>query len=49
VLPGNIDWIRINSLIIRGARIDLLLTRHTHDVGVTVLDRKGDVRIVAVK
>jgi glycogen debranching enzyme len=49
MLPENIDWIRINDLAIRGARVDLLLTRHTHDVGVTVLDREGDLRIVAVK
>ena len=49
VLPENIDWIRINNLTIRGARIDLLLTRHTHDVGVTVLDRDGHEAHVAVK
>jgi hypothetical protein len=37
------------DLSISGASVDLLLTRHTYDVGVTVLRREGDLEIVAVK
>jgi glycogen debranching enzyme len=49
VLPDTIDWLRIMNLSVAEASVDLLLTRHTYDVGVTVLRRDGDVEIVAVK
>jgi glycogen debranching enzyme len=49
VLPDSIDWLRIVNLSVAGATVDLLLTRHTHDVGVTVLRRDGDVEIVTVQ
>jgi glycogen debranching enzyme len=49
VLPDAIDWLRIMNLSVAEASVDLLLTRHTYDVGVTVLRRDGDVEIVAVK
>jgi glycogen debranching enzyme len=49
VLPDSIDWLRIVNLSVAGANVDLLLTRHTHDVGVTVLRRDGDVEIVTVQ
>jgi len=49
VLPDTIDWLRIMNLSVAEATVDLLLTRHTYDVGVTVLRRDGDVEIVAVK
>jgi glycogen debranching enzyme len=49
VLPESIDWLRILNLSVAGATVDLLLTRHTYDVSVTVLRRDGDVDIVAVK
>jgi glycogen debranching enzyme len=49
VLPQEIDWLRIANLSIGPASIDLLLTRHTYDVGVTVLRREGDIAIVAEK
>jgi glycogen debranching enzyme len=49
VLPETIDWLRIMNLSVADASVDLLLTRHTYDVGVTVLRRDGDVEIVAVK
>ena len=49
VLPDSIDWLRIVNLSVAGANVDLLLTRHTYDVGVTVLRRDGDVEIVTVQ
>jgi glycogen debranching enzyme len=49
VLPEEIDWLRIVNLSVGLASVDLLLTRHTYDVGVTVLRRDGDVAIVAEK
>ena len=49
VLPDTIDWLRIMNLSVANTSVDLLLTRHTYDVGVTVLRRDGDVEIVAVK
>ena len=49
VLPESIDWLRILNLSVAGASVDLLLTRHTYDVSVTVLRRDGDVDIVAMK
>ena len=49
VLPEQLDAVRILDLRVADARVDLLLTRHAHDVGITVLRRDGDVEIVAVK
>ena len=49
VLPASIDWLRLTNLSIGEASVDLLMTRHAHDVGVTVLRRHGDVEIVAVQ
>ena len=48
-LPESLQWIRLVDLAIGDARIDLLLERHPHDVGVTVLRRTGDVEIVSIK
>ena len=48
-LPDSLEWVRLTNLSIGSATIDLLLTRHPHDVGITVLRREGDVEIVAVK
>jgi glycogen debranching enzyme len=49
VLPEEIDWLRIVNLSVGRASIDLLLTRHPYDVGVTVLRREGDLQVVATK
>jgi glycogen debranching enzyme len=49
VLPEEIEWLRILNLEVGPASVDLLLTRHPYDVGVTVLRRDGDVAIVAEK
>ena len=49
VLPEAIDWLRIMNLSLAGTSVDLLLTRHTYDVGATVLRRDGGMEIVALK
>ena len=49
VLPADLEWLRIVNLRVVDASVDLLLTRHAHDVGITVLRREGDVEVVAVK
>jgi glycogen debranching enzyme len=46
VLPETIDWLRIENLSIAGSEIDVLLTRHAYDVGVTVLRRRGELQII---
>ncbi|MCG5052421.1 MAG: amylo-alpha-1,6-glucosidase [Myxococcales bacterium] len=47
VLPPFINELRIEGLAVGGnASVDLLLVRHPHDVGVTVLARQGEVRIL---
>jgi glycogen debranching enzyme len=48
-LPEAIEWLRLGSVSIRDASVDLMLRRHAHDVGVTVLRREGEVEIVAVQ
>ena len=49
VLPERIEWLRILNLRISEASVDLLLTRHAHDVGITVLRREGQLEVMAVK
>ena len=49
ILPEPIDWLKISNLSVGGATVDLLLTRQTQDVGVSVLRREGDLEVVAVK
>ena len=49
VLPEQLDWVRIDSLQVGDASLDLLLTRQAHDVGISVLRREGDVEVIAVK
>jgi glycogen debranching enzyme len=48
-LPEWLPDVRISSLPVGTARVDLLLERHPHDVGVTVLRREGAVRVTVVK
>jgi glycogen debranching enzyme len=48
-LPPGVDWIRLTNLSIGDGRVDLLLTRHPHDVGIQVLHREGHVEILALK
>lgn len=49
VLPDALEWLRVTRLAVGDAELDLLLERHPHDVGVTVLRRDGDIEVVAVK
>jgi hypothetical protein len=48
MLPEPIDWIRVTSLTVLDAKVDLLLTRHANEVGIQVLRREGNVEILAV-
>jgi glycogen debranching enzyme len=47
-LPAFLNELRID-LEVAGARVDLVLVRHEHDVGVNVLRREGDVRVIVEK
>ena len=49
VLPPAIGDLRITGLEVGSGRVDLLLENHPHDVGLTVLRREGEVRVVVVK
>jgi glycogen debranching enzyme len=49
VLPPSVGDLRITGLEVGRGRIDLLLENHPHDVGLTVLRREGEVRVVTVK
>ncbi|HEX3694944.1 MAG TPA: amylo-alpha-1,6-glucosidase [Polyangia bacterium] len=46
VLPEGIDELRLRNLMVGDGSIDLLLERHPHDVGLTVLQRQGKVSAV---
>jgi glycogen debranching enzyme len=48
-LPASLGELRIHNLQVGEGTVDLLLTRHEHDVGVNVLRREGDVEILLVK
>jgi hypothetical protein len=49
LLPAAFDELRIHNLAVGDATVDLLLLRHGQDVGVTVLRREGDVRVLVAK
>jgi len=49
VLPPSVPSLRITGLAVGSGRVDLLLENHPHDVGVTVLRRDGDARVVVIK
>ena len=48
-LPEWLPEVRIENLRIGEGSADLLLERHPHDVGVTVLRRQGRVRVNVIK
>jgi glycogen debranching enzyme len=48
-LPASLNELRIHNLEVAGANVDLLLVRNEYDVGVNVLRREGDVRIMVIK
>jgi glycogen debranching enzyme len=47
-LPASLRELRIHNLEVAGATVDLLIVRHEHSVGVTVLRREGDIQIMVV-
>ena len=47
-LPEFIDEVYLRHLRLGDAQVDILLRRHTTDVGLNVLERSGDVRVVVV-
>jgi glycogen debranching enzyme len=48
-LPASLGELRIHNLEVAGATVDLRLVRHEQNVGVDVLRRDGEVRILVVK
>jgi hypothetical protein len=48
-LPDSINDLRIHNLEVNGGLVDLLMVRHEHDVGVTVMRREGAVRVTVAK
>jgi glycogen debranching enzyme len=49
VLPEATESLRIVNLSVGDASVDLLLTQHADDVGITVLRREGLLEVVAMK
>ena len=49
LLPANVPAVRIAGLSVGSGSVDLLFENHPHDVGLTVLGREGDPRVVIVK
>jgi glycogen debranching enzyme len=49
-LPESIQQLTIRKLIVGKAELDLLITRHIEgDVGINVLQKKGQVELIIVK
>ena len=48
-LPEVIESMRIVNLRVGDASVDLLLTQHAHDIGITVERRDGELEVVAMK
>jgi glycogen debranching enzyme len=48
VLPEWLNWVRIENLVVGDGAVDLLCDRHAHDVGVSVLRREGNIRVVHI-
>jgi len=49
VPPSFLETVRITGVRVGGGSVDLLVTRHEQDVGVTVLRRAGDIEVVVLK
>ena len=49
VLPPFLEAIRVRGLRAGDGSVDLVITRHTDDVGINVLGRTGRVGVVTVK
>ncbi len=48
-LPRSLKEVRIKSLRIGEARVDLTVRRHTHDVSVTIDRHVGDLEVNVLK
>jgi glycogen debranching enzyme len=48
-LPEFLPEVRLTGLRVGAGRVDLQLIRHERDVGVNVLERDGDIRVVVMK
>jgi glycogen debranching enzyme len=48
-LPEMLPWLRITNLHVGAATVDLLVERHTHDLGIHVLRRTGPVEVVTIR
>jgi glycogen debranching enzyme len=49
VLPESLTCVTIKNLRVRDAVADLVLDRYSHDVGISVTRKEGDLEIVAIK
>src|SRR5207342_2662894 len=49
VMPESLPGLRIVNLRVGDGSVDLMLENHPHDVGVTVLRRRGHVSVVVIK
>ena len=49
ILPDYLNQVRIRNLAIGTASVDLNLEYHPNNVGVNVVRRKGDVKVVSIK
>jgi glycogen debranching enzyme len=48
-LPAFLPEVRLRGLRVGEGRVDLQLERHERDVGVNVLERDGDIRVLVMK
>ena len=48
-LPDYLDEVRLRHLRVGPHTVDLLLSRHDHDVGINVVRRTGPVEVIAIK
>jgi glycogen debranching enzyme len=48
LLPAALERIRISNLVLANGDVDIVITRHEQDVGVTLTRRNGDIEVVAL-
>ncbi len=48
-LPKEIDTLTIRHIKVGDAEIDITLHNHEHDVGITVLAKRGDVEVITIR
>lgn len=47
-LPDYVEYVRISNMQVGNGSLDLSLRRHTHDVGINVIHKEGDVDIAVI-